>query len=1616
MTRILHLLSNLPQNGRRLSLLLAFVGFLVGLKAQTVADFRIDSVGDNRFQVSMVTNVTYGNPSNRVNGLQIVVKVRTGGFVVTNLTNLINTGTANEVTFSNNSRNNAPIESPQHDYLSFSLVDVGTTDIPFVAGQTVPLFSFQNGGICSADSLTIMRADDPFTPVNSANANTQNQLTVLGFGAADAPTGIVGGTVSDCLENCVAEYEIDKTPSGVFRVSMTPRITYTNGDNRINSLQVMVRVRTSGFVPGNIINTINTGMPNEVQFAQNGRTNAPAENPNFDYISFNLQSIGTTEIPFIQDQRVTLFTFENVGLCTEDTVSLITPSDPFSSPNSSLVNADQQLTVLGFGTSDAPICVSGNVGLDCTRECVMGCNDNVQVSLGINCVAEVLPEMVATALNLTCPNGPKGIEILENGVPIPSSPFVNQSHIGRTLEVRVIDSLTTNSCWGSIIVKDKTPPVISCGSDTINCATQDISPNNPLLGFPMAIDNCFDTVVSLTYTDRPFRNDCGTPFSGRIERTWQAIDSAGMVGTCVQNIYFERQDTADVLFPENRDGVEGPVVTCTDGGGADPANTGSPTVNGQPIYPNILGFCQLDASYRDDTVSFCEGNLNILRRWDVVDVCNAAYLQDIQLIIVRDTTPPEITCPDTIRATVNATDCSSTVTFPAATVTDQCSGARVSIQTPFGVVNGNGGSLNWIPRGFHPITYTAIDSCGNQSVCSAILHVSDRTAPVAACDFINDVSLRADGTVQMRAEAFDDDSRDGCSGDNLTFLVQRVGDTLDFAPFVTFRCEDAGDTVNVNLRVIDEDGNTDDCVAAIVITGNTPPQITCPPDQTIQCTQDYSDLSIFGMPTVIDDCGGTTGFTEQDSFSLNGCGVGQIFRTFTANNGASSSSCRQIITVENNTVFDGTTIVWPSNYTAFACTDVSLHPDSLPVGFNVPTYDSTGSLCSRILRYYNDRFFDDRTDTMGCYTILRQWAIIDWCTFDPTDTLAGGYWTQEQRIDLVNSVAPTFDNCPSDFTVAATIGSCGAVVPLAVTASDDCTPLGDLRFGYSIDIYNDGIRDSIGTTNDATATYPVGTHRATFTVTDDCTNSSTCDFLFTVQDLVGPTLVCQTDTFNIEDIGDELVANVIPNRLVSSVSDNCNTAAEISITVTPSSFRCNQLGLNRVMVRATDLSGNADSCMVDVFISDRDNRCPTNQRAVNISGIIADEMGARVEQVEVSINHPDVKPAMTNANGEFMLRDVPIGNDYTLLPVRDFDLLNGISTFDLVLISRHILNIEKIKSPYRLIAADVNRSGTITAYDIVQLRRLILRLSTNFPNNDSWRFVRTDFEFSNVEDPQRDYFPEVYNINDLPRGNMEIEGFVAIKIGDVNNSASTQNTFVEGEERSATQSLQLTTEQQELKIGTIVNVPIRVDNYHELLGFQFAVDFDPSVLAFSKIISNATTSIGEGNIGTSYTNGGLLTVSWERPTINDLTTTNTELFTLQFKVKQATNLAEVLRLAPDFMKSEAYRQSANDEIELLDVRLKVSRSLAERKFTLYQNRPNPFNGKSIIGFDLTKNETVDFRVLDIAGKVLLEKEILGVAGPNELTIHKKELNGAGVYYYQVATETELLTKKMILLD
>lgn len=176
-----------------------------------------------------------------------------------------------------------------------------------------------------------------------------------------------------------------------------------------------------------------------------------------------------------------------------------------------------------------------------------------------------------------------------------------------------------------------------------------------------------------------------------------------------------------------------------------------------------------------------------------------------------------------------------------------------------------------------------------------------------------------------------------------------------------------------------------------------------------------------------------------------------------------------------------------------------------------------------------------------------------------------------------------------------------------------------------------------------------------------------------------------------------------------------------------------------------------------------------------VAGLISTLEGEAVEGVTVTMTGcGDTLVNTTGPNGSYLLLCDSSTAVVSIIPEKNDQVLNGVSTFDLVLISKHILGIQPLDGPYRLIAADISNNGVVSVMDVILMRQLILAITSAFPNNSSWRFVPANHEFPDPENPWSMPFPE--RIEDLPLNDAaESLDFIAIKVGDVNGSAATSN-------------------------------------------------------------------------------------------------------------------------------------------------------------------------------------------------------------------------------------------------
>ena len=533
----------------------------------------------------------------------------------------------------------------------------------------------------------------------------------------------------------------------------------------------------------------------------------------------------------------------------------------------------------------------------------------------------------------------------------------------------------------------------------------------------------------------------------------------------------------------------------------------------------------------------------------------------------------------------------------------------------------------------------------------------------------------------------------------------------------------------------------------------------------------------------------------------------------------------------------------------------------------------------------------------------------------------------------------------------------------------------------------------------------------TFTATDNCGRTATCTTTIAIQDNTPPTFTAIPP--NICDvIGCGADVDYWYNHWINymktglAAEDACDSDVSISAIDIPVNTDCPD-GTAETVVDfvATDNCGNS-TIITGTFTIEA---TPSN---LSLAGTITTEMSETVEKVSVTLagNNNVIEMYETDSDGFYRFDDLTLNQNYSVTPFLNEGPLNGVSSFDLVLIAKHILQMEPLDSPYKMIAADINHSGKVTTADLVELRKVILHIDDNFQNNTSWRFVEAAFVFPQFNNPFATSFPEAMNINGLTPD--EQHDFVGVKIGDVNGSAA-PNGFKIADDRSFADDLVFSIADQQLKAGERYEVAFRADNFEAIHGYQFSLNFDQVSLKFEGIRTGELTNLNDSNFGLTLLEKGVITTSWSNQVAQSVAK-NSEVFHVSFRAKADVKLSEVIRVSSQFTKAEAY----NGNLELMDVqfRFEEGTKVLTNQFRLYQNTPNPFKQETLIGFELPEAASATLSIYDVSGRMLKQVQGNYAKGYNEVSLNKGDLPGTGVLYYQLVTADFEATKKMMVVE
>lgn len=164
-----------------------------------------------------------------------------------------------------------------------------------------------------------------------------------------------------------------------------------------------------------------------------------------------------------------------------------------------------------------------------------------------------------------------------------------------------------------------------------------------------------------------------------------------------------------------------------------------------------------------------------------------------------------------------------------------------------------------------------------------------------------------------------------------------------------------------------------------------------------------------------------------------------------------------------------------------------------------------------------------------------------------------------------------------------------------------------------------------------------------------------------------------------------------------------------------------------------------------------------------VAGVVQASNGEAIGSMTIELLAADGSVLSTQSvacNGQYAFSDLESGVDYSLrLDKENSSPYNGVSTFDLVLISKHMLGTQLFSNPYSIAAADVDESGTVSITDMMIIRSVIYAQTSVFPGQN-WLF------FSEGNTQSATEFPITLTADLLDLN------FIGVKKADVNNSAN----------------------------------------------------------------------------------------------------------------------------------------------------------------------------------------------------------------------------------------------------
>jgi peroxiredoxin len=355
---------------------------------------------------------------------------------------------------------------------------------------------------------------------------------------------------------------------------------------------------------------------------------------------------------------------------------------------------------------------------------------------------------------------------------------------------------------------------------------------------------------------------------------------------------------------------------------------------------------------------------------------------------------------------------------------------------------------------------------------------------------------------------------------------------------------------------------------------------------------------------------------------------------------------------------------------------------------------------------------------------------------------------------------------------------------------------------------------------------------------------------------------------------------------------------------------------------------------------------------------IQDNFGNPIENAEIRVVAPTLD-SLFIADGSYSLDNLPAldNTTYSITINNNIDNpLNGVTTYDLVLMSKHILAIEELKCEWQQKASDVNRSGTITTSDVVACRKVILGINQNFPFG-GW-----------LAEPDT-----------IWASNGACSNFVLTKYGDVNGHVC----VYAAPDPDVRSTFDWEAVDETLAAGQTTTIKLVASQAMALEGFQLPLYFDSNKLKINNIQSSNLPGFSSDAYSLPLQKDGFGRISYINLGMEATQALQVQpVLELNVTALESGLLSDMLHFEGDanIFPAEIYSKS---NVQNLNVIWRKSNFIQPQSLLF----PNPNKGDFELQFTNKTEGNKNLQVIDNQGRLVFSRDIFAPVGAIQIPVH-----------------------------